>query len=817
MRSWSARRGGFLLAILGLAALPAGAAPSALSAEAPVAKKARPIESLRLAPEAPALRVELPAPDPAEITAMREANTRQFEKRLQIGIGRPLSGDGTTSDALHWEAVASGVAAHWEVVSRGAHALRIGLEAMHLPRGAQLRFAGSGDPATVYGPFSIEDVRAMDPIYWSPVLEGERGTVEVFLPFDESTSDVSLELISVSHLIASPSSAHLEFLAKSAGACEVDLICLSATDAALASTGRAVARMSYSDSSGSYLCTGTLLNTTNGPGAPYFYTAAHCISTQAAASTLTTHWFYDRDGCGSGSTSLSYVQLAGGATMLYADAFTDVSFMRLNATPPAGAVYAGWDASTLANGTAFKGVHHPAGDLKKVSLGSAGGFSAYGGGAGTDHIIALWDSSATGVTEGGSSGSGIFTPFGAGPASYQLRGGLHGGPSICGATGAALRDYYSRFDLAYPQISQYLNPAAPACAYSISPAAATAPAAASSSSFGITTTSACAWTAASNDGFITTTSNGTGSGTVSYSVAANSGGGRAGTISVGGKTFTLTQDASSDTDLSIARAYAPNPAVAGKDLVFTFTVANAGPALALNVAVTHPVPAGSSQVWASPGCVNSSGTVTCFQSFLQPGQSAVYKVVVRPAAAGTVDSNVSVAADTTDPVSANNSSSATVNVVAAPPGVPVPRYRLYSDVTKEHHFTTDLNEYNVLGGLVGTWTQEGMVGKVLDNPGSFNGVVATPYYRLYDNTTRWHHWTTDANEYYTLSQYASWSAEGVDGYILPANPAGTTQLYRLNYPYLGSLHHWTIDANEYSTLIGSFGWVGEGGAGFVVQ
>jgi hypothetical protein len=202
---------------------------------------------------------------------------------------------------------------------------------------------------------------------------------------------------------------------------------------------------------------------------------------------------------------------------------------------------------------------------------------------------------------------------------------------------------------------------------------------------------------------------------------------------------------------------------------------------------------------------------------VNPGASATFKVVVRPAAAGTITSNVSVSADSPDPASANNASSAVVNVVAAPAGMPVPRYRLYSDVTKEHHFTTDLNEYNVLGGFVGTWVQEGMVGKILDNPGSFNGVAAIPYYRLYDNGTHWHHWTTDANEYYTLAQYASWSAEGVDGYILPANPPGTTQLYRLNYPFLGTLHHWTTDANEYATLIGSFGWVGEGGAGFVVQ
>jgi hypothetical protein len=158
-------------------------------------------------------------------------------------------------------------------------------------------------------------------------------------------------------------------------------------------------------------------------------------------------------------------------------------------------------------------------------------------------------------------------------------------------------------------------------------------------------------------------------------------------------------------------------------------------------------------------------------------------------------------------------------VNASPVASQAQRYRLYSDVTKEHHFTTDLNEYNVLGTYVGTWVQEGAVGKVLNNPGSFGGVTAVPYYRLYDNSTRWHHWTTDANEYYTLGfVYSGWNLEGVDGYILPTAAVGTTQLYRLNYPALGALHHWTIDANEYNTLITpAYGWVGEGGSGFVIQ
>jgi hypothetical protein len=61
----------------------------------------------------------------------------------------------------------------------------------------------------------------------------------------------------------------------------------------------------------------------------------------------------------------------------------------------------------------------------------------------------------------------------------------------------------------------------------------------------VTTTSGCAWTASSRVSWITVTSgaSGTGNGSVAFSVAANPGGTRDGTLSIGGQTFTVTQGA----------------------------------------------------------------------------------------------------------------------------------------------------------------------------------------------------------------------------------------------------------------------------------
>jgi uncharacterized repeat protein (TIGR01451 family) len=270
-------------------------------------------------------------------------------------------------------------------------------------------------------------------------------------------------------------------------------------------------------------------------------------------------------------------------------------------------------------------------------------------------------------------------------------------------------------------------------------------------------------------------------------------------------------------DLAIAQTPNPSTAGAGKDEMLTLVAANNGGHEATSVTVTDTLPAGSTFVWASPACPQASGVVTCTAASIASGASASFEVVMRPAAAGTITNAVSASAAEADAWADDNASSLDITVNATPAGVPVTRYRLYSPVTQEHLFTTDLNEYDTLGAETGVWNQEGASGRVLDNPGLFNGVTAEPYYRLYNTITRWHHWTTDANEYYTLIQFPNWNAEGVDGYILPSDTTGAEQLFRLVYPDGRGLHHWTIDSVEYGILTTQYGWIGEGGAGFVIQ
>lgn len=165
-------------------------------------------------------------------------------------------------------------------------------------------------------------------------------------------------------------------------------------------------------------------------------------------------------------------------------------------------------------------------------------------------------------------------------------------------------------------------------------------------------------------------------------------------------------------------------------------------------------------------------------------------------------------------VTMNGAASITATFTASTTGELVTRYRLYSPSTYEHLYTTDVNEYNVLQSCCG-WVAEGAIYRVFRGAGSYGGVAAVPYYRLYNPYSYQHHWTTDLNEYTVLPTFG-WVQEGTDGYILPSQATGTLPLYRLYLNANGGLHLWTTDANEMNYLVANNGWVYEGIAGYVV-
>jgi len=188
-------------------------------------------------------------------------------------------------------------------------------------------------------------------------------------------------------------------------------------------------------------CTGALVNTTAQDGRPYFLTANHCGSNPGNWIFYFNHETPDCEG----ELEAPINQSVSGATLLANNAESDFRLVELNSDVPESynVCYSGWDAtdnpSTVASAY---GIHHPAGDVKKICFeddipfqNNVGGFSNQ------VWFINQWE---LGVTQGGSSGSPLFNQSG------LIIGQLAGGNAGCdGPVNNGGYDFYGRIGVSW--------------------------------------------------------------------------------------------------------------------------------------------------------------------------------------------------------------------------------------------------------------------------------------------------------------------------------------------------------------------------------
>ncbi|MDH4425175.1 MAG: trypsin-like peptidase domain-containing protein [Acidovorax sp.] len=385
-----------------------------------------------------------------------------------VGMGRDVdatkSASATQAQWKWTDTAAGGKVAAISFQAKGAYGVRLGVLVDQLPGSALLRVytqAAAAKPYQVAGQEILQIIERNQAAgdrsdaartWWTPDTGEGEATLEVELPPGVPASALRISVPQLSHIfenLSLPTEADLADAARlgtknigDSDLCNLDATCYNDG----ASERNAVARMVFVKSGLTYSCTGTLLNDGNSSGTPYFLSANHCISEQTAASTLQTNWFFRSSSCNSGALQSASTRKVGGARLLYASADTDISFMQLNDTPPAGAVFAGWDATSVATGSSIIGLHHPSSDLLKLSLGAVAGQSSCAsisatqfqcsGSTGNFYRV-TW---SQGTTEGGSSGSAIFR-------AGKVIGTLYGGSAIC--SNRASLDYYGRLDVAY--------------------------------------------------------------------------------------------------------------------------------------------------------------------------------------------------------------------------------------------------------------------------------------------------------------------------------------------------------------------------------
>jgi uncharacterized repeat protein (TIGR01451 family) len=120
-------------------------------------------------------------------------------------------------------------------------------------------------------------------------------------------------------------------------------------------------------------------------------------------------------------------------------------------------------------------------------------------------------------------------------------------------------------------------------------------------------------------------------------------------------------------DLALSVLDAPDPALVGSNVTYTWTLENPSALAATGVSLAVALPTGATFVSSTPGaptCAVSGGALDCGLGGLAAGSSTVVTVVVTPTAPAALATTAVAAADQADPDATNNTASATTTVTS---------------------------------------------------------------------------------------------------------------------------------------------------------
>ena len=307
-----------------------------------------------------------------------------------------------------------------------AYTINLTFDNYHLPPGAKL-FVYNKDKSQIIGAFTDFNNQA-DRVFATTLVKGE----EIFIEYYEPSSPAfpgELNLYRVTHGYRDAYGYAKSF--GTSGSCENNVACPEA-----AGWENQIKSVCMLVSGGSGFCSGAIVNNTSQDGIPYILTANHCYSNPSSW----VFWFnWQSPTCANPGSSPPYNSISG-ATLKARNTSSDFCLVQMSSTPPLSysVYYAGWNRQNVA-ATSGAGIHHPSGDIKKISFSTIAFTSdTYSGTPADSHWKVNW---SDGVTEGGSSGSPIFDQ------NHRLVGQLHGGPSSCTAT--QLWDFYGKLSMSW--------------------------------------------------------------------------------------------------------------------------------------------------------------------------------------------------------------------------------------------------------------------------------------------------------------------------------------------------------------------------------
>jgi len=342
----------------------------------------------------------------------------------------------------------------WKATITSENALALGLyfSDFYLPKGAKL-FIYSPDKKQIIGSFT-ELNNSETGLFATELILGDKLVIE----YDEPESVKGLghfTIDEISHAYRGVSDLKSTSDFGDAGDCEVNVNCSEGAD--YNNQINSVVRLLIRAGSSAFWCTGSVLNNVRNNLTPFILTADHC-GAEASTSELNQWVFYFNyqsadctnpltEPTSQTMTGCSKLAASSNAGIMGSDFY--LVLLKSNIPIDYNAYFMGWDRT--GNGsTNGVSIHHPEGDIKKISTYTtslrsttytSGGY--IGSTNGSWEVVWSPTANGNGVTEGGSSGSPIYSQDG------FLIGTLTGGWASCANLSG--KDYYGKFDYHWDQ------------------------------------------------------------------------------------------------------------------------------------------------------------------------------------------------------------------------------------------------------------------------------------------------------------------------------------------------------------------------------
>ena len=390
----------------------------------------------------------LPAFDLKKLQDEDKVNDK--DKSIPWRFGHDIYVDHDFNEVGEWTTLKNGDRI-WRMAytSEGAYSINFLFDVFKIPVGAKL-YVYNEEKTDLLRPFTHYN-NSPEEVLGTWLVEGNYAYLEYYQPANV-VGKAKITVGSVVH--GYRTTATYEKALGDSGACNQDVDCdiTPASDPfqldARKEEVKAASAMIVVNGTGN--CSGTLVNNTNNDGKAYFMTANHCRGGEGSWA-FRFNWRSPNPSCSTTASSPdgSFNQTVSGSTLRANSAesdmelveITDTSFFTANAN---NLVWAGWNKSTVDVPVVNFGIHHPSGDIQKVCREDDGAYRANVDFEIPDTKMWYIDQWELGVTEPGSSGSGLFNETG------HLIGMLSGGAAACnGTSNNGQFDYYGRFDVAW--------------------------------------------------------------------------------------------------------------------------------------------------------------------------------------------------------------------------------------------------------------------------------------------------------------------------------------------------------------------------------